>query len=255
MKKVTERFSDRVDDYAKYRPSYPDDLYRFIRQEFLKKGGPKLIADIGSGTGISSVFFLEEGHAVFGVEPNDAMRARSESLLSEYTGYRAVKGKAEGTTLIDGICDLVFCAQSFHWFDVKSALKEFKRILAKNGKVLLVWNDRNTDDSPFSKEYEEFIKRHAIDYESVNHKRIDLKFLKQHIPQKIESREFPNSQELDEEGLMGRVLSSSYMPRKNDEGYTPMAADLKELFTRHSFGGKVTITYTTRLYYFTVNEK
>lgn len=56
MKKNTERFSDRVDNYVKYRPSYTRGFidYLYTNVGFSKDS---LIADIGSGTGILTADF------------------------------------------------------------------------------------------------------------------------------------------------------------------------------------------------------
>ena len=49
MRDPTERFSDRAEAYAKYRPGYPDDMLRFLE---VLVAPPAAVADIGSGTGI-----------------------------------------------------------------------------------------------------------------------------------------------------------------------------------------------------------
>ncbi len=51
-----------------------------------------VVADIGSGTGISSRIFLENGNAVVGVEPNRAMREAATGFLKDYTNFRIVAG-------------------------------------------------------------------------------------------------------------------------------------------------------------------
>jgi ubiquinone/menaquinone biosynthesis C-methylase UbiE len=252
--KNTDRFSDRVTDYAKYRPDYPAELFSFIETELLRSE-TSVIADIGSGTGISSSHFLNDSNSVFAVEPNDAMRLKSEADLGHKKGFNAVKGTAEDTTLKEHSCDLIFCAQAFHWFDPQKALNEFERILKRDGYVALVWNDRNTDDSELSSEYEALINTHSIDYKKVNHKQIDLTFLERVIPYPIRVKEFSNYQLLDEDGVLGRLASSSYMPGREHQNFPSMLDDVKMLFQRHNFGGKVKLTYTTRLFYFTMNEE
>jgi len=48
-----ERFSDRVENYARYRPGYPNEILKLLTDRYDLK--PQMaIADIGSGTGISS---------------------------------------------------------------------------------------------------------------------------------------------------------------------------------------------------------
>lgn len=66
----TARFSDRVSNYAKFRPSYPEEVIGFLQQTIgLQKEWT--IADIGSGTGIFSELLLSNGYKVWGVEPNN----------------------------------------------------------------------------------------------------------------------------------------------------------------------------------------
>ena len=69
----TERFSNRVENYIKYRPGYPQAVLDTLRAE-CGLNEDSMVADIGSGTGILSEMFLENGNTVFAVEPNREMR-------------------------------------------------------------------------------------------------------------------------------------------------------------------------------------
>lgn len=83
MKKSTERFTETVQDYVNYRPSYPEE----VRQVLIEECGltkDKIIADIGSGTGLLSKLFLDYGSIVYGVEPNEAMRGAGKKYLESY---------------------------------------------------------------------------------------------------------------------------------------------------------------------------
>ena len=68
----TERFSDRVHDYVKYRPSYPREVIDLIALDS-NLNEQSLIADVGCGTGIFAKILLESPASVIGVEPNQAM--------------------------------------------------------------------------------------------------------------------------------------------------------------------------------------
>ena len=59
--KTTERFSNRAANYVKYRPGYPPEVLELFRREMSLQPS-SVIADIGSGTGISASFFLENGN-------------------------------------------------------------------------------------------------------------------------------------------------------------------------------------------------
>ncbi|MCY7375874.1 MAG: class I SAM-dependent methyltransferase [Pyrinomonadaceae bacterium] len=73
MANTVERFSNRVENYVKYRPTYPPEILSLFRTE-MNLQTASTIADIGAGTGISAKIFLENGNPVFAVEPNEAMR-------------------------------------------------------------------------------------------------------------------------------------------------------------------------------------
>ncbi len=113
----TQRFSSRVEDYVKYRPSYPKAILALLRRD-CGLTPASAIADIGSGTGLSSKLFLANGNRVYGVEPNPEMREAAERLLAKYPRFTSVAATAEATTLPDVSADFVVAGQAFHWFDV-----------------------------------------------------------------------------------------------------------------------------------------
>ncbi|PYS30033.1 MAG: SAM-dependent methyltransferase, partial [Acidobacteria bacterium] len=120
-----------------------------------------IIADIGSGTGILSELFLKNENQVLGVEPNAPMREAGERLLERYSKFKSIEGAAEATTLLDDSVDFVSAGQAFHWFDQKLARDEFSRILKPSGCVVLIWNERRIDSTPFLRAYEQILFRRA----------------------------------------------------------------------------------------------
>lgn len=113
------RFSSRVDAYVKYRPGYPPGVMALYRGE-MGLTPATVVADVGSGTGISAEPLLKDGNTVYCVEPNADMRAAAERILSAYPGFCSVAGSGEHTGLTEGCVDLVICAQAFHWLDPKN---------------------------------------------------------------------------------------------------------------------------------------
>jgi ubiquinone/menaquinone biosynthesis C-methylase UbiE len=206
-----------------------------------------MIADIGSGTGILSVVFLHNGNTVFGVEPNNEMRIAAEQLLRHYPNFKSVNGTAEATTLPDHSVDLITAGQAFHWFDQEKTKKEFRRIGKPGGSVVLVWNTRRTDTSPFLKAYEELLLRYSNDYQQIDHRNVNEAVLSKFFIS-YARKVFPNSQQFDFEGLKGRLLSSSYVPLSDDERFMPMMAELKNIFDRTQQNGTVTFEYDTEVY-------
>jgi len=246
-----DRFSNRVDNYIRYRPGYPDEVLVFLKQENILEPG-SVIADIGSGTGISAQLFLNE-NVVYGVEPNREMRGAAERLLAGSSNFKSIAATAEATTLTDESVDLIIAGQAFHWFDKQKCREEFKRILKPEGTVALMWNDRRTDSTPFLRSYEDFIKMFATDYLEVNHKNIDKKVFDDFFgKENYRVKSFNNFQYFDLEGLKGRILSSSYMPAEGHKDFDYMMYVLRKIFNRFQENGKVTIEYDTNIYYGTL---
>lgn len=243
----TERFTDRVDNYVKYRPSYPEEVLAFMTTN-LGLTTRQEVVDVGSGTGISSELFLKNGNTVFAVEPNDAMREAAEKRLANYPGFRSVKGRSDATSLADLCADFVIAAQAFHWFEPVATKREFRRILRTGGWTVLVWNDRRTAGDGFSEGYEELLNEFGTDYREVNHRNMNEDkiggFLGAHG-----TRQFPNFQELDFEGLLGRLASSSYAPNVGHPRFVEMRDVLRRLFDRFNRNGLVKVAYDTRIFY------
>lgn len=262
-KDTLHRFSDRVDNYVKYRPHYPVELFDFLESEnILKKNGS--VADIGSGTGISAEPLLKRGYTVYGIEPNKEMREAGEKLLLPLTrgtdvqgtpgGFVSVDATSEATTLPDQSIDTVIAGQAFHWFDRDKTKKEFKRILKPNGYVVLMWNDRRTNSTDFLRVYEDFLQMFGTDYKEVNHKNTqDARVFDAFFENGYEEKSFYNYQDVDFAGLKGRVLSSSYMPNEGHRDYEFMIYTLKKIFMRYQENGKVRLDYDTRIYYGKLN--
>ncbi len=245
--KSTERFSDRVQDYIRYRPHYPRQIVSLLHTEIGLRPS-WTVADIGSGTGFSCELFLEHGNTVYGIEPNKAMRGAAERLLARYSHFKSADGTAEATTLPDKSVDLVIAGQAFHWFDPVRTRAEFLRILRPDGWVVLFWNSRRIDSTPFLKDYEELLLRHGTDYQQVRHDKVSGGLLERFFQGDCRRLVLPNDQILDFEGLKGRLLSSSYTPAEGDPARTRMLENLEDLFQRHASDGVVRMEYDTEIW-------
>jgi SAM-dependent methyltransferase len=241
------RFSDRVEDYVKYRPSYPDASIDWIIEQSGVDPEAK-VADIGSGTGISSKLFLDRGYDVIGVEPNQAMRQAAERLLGGYGRFTSIEGSAEATTLMESSVDLVIAGQAFHWFDRSSFRAECQRILKPGGSVALFWNERLVNATPFLAEYEALLRTFATDYAKVDHRRMDDQVIAGFYGRMPAIASFPNVQSMDFDGLKGRLMSSSYMPDANHARTPEMLSELRRLFDKNTLNGRVDLLYETKVY-------
>jgi SAM-dependent methyltransferase len=245
---ATSRFSDRVENYARYRPGYPPEALQVLKDECGLTAN-HTIADIASGTGIWTRLLLENGNRVFGVEPNAEMRQAGERLLGDFAKFTSVAGTAETTTLDDASVDFVTAAQAAHWFDPKNTRREFARILKPGGWLVLLWNERVTDETAFLRDYEELLLIYGTDYAEVRHERTTDAVNEFFDPAPFHERVFAMYQEFDYAGLEGRLLSSSYAPGPEHPKHAPMLAELRRVFDRHAVVGRVAFDYKTRVYF------
>ena len=245
---ATSRFSDRVENYVRYRPGYPPEVVHALMAE-CGLTPSHVVADIASGTGIWTRMLLENGNAVFGIEPNAEMRGAGERLLAAWPKFASVAGTAEATTLAGQSVDFVTAAQAAHWFDRKRARREFTRILKPGGWLVLLWNERVTDSTQFLRDYEELLLAYGTDYEGVRHERTTSAVNEFFDPAPFQARVFEMRQEFDYSGVEGRLLSSSYAPAPDHPGHAPMLRDLRRIFDISSSAGRVTFEYKTRVYF------
>ena len=241
----TQRFSSRVRNYARCRPSYPPEMVEILRQE-CGLTSESVIADVASGTGIFTRLLLENGNRVYGVEPNEAMRKAGEEYLANYPAFTSIEGTAESTTLPNASVDLVTAAQAAHWFDREKALEEFQRTLKPGGYLALIWNDRRKDATGFDREYEQLLENFGTDYEDVKRRdHASMQFFGA-IPH--QTRILRNFQDFDYVSLEGRLLSSSYTPQPSHPSHDPMLVELRRIFENHQKSGLVRMEYDTKLY-------
>jgi SAM-dependent methyltransferase len=244
----TERFSDRVADYVRYRPTYPAALLDWLRDAHGVTPDWR-VADVGAGTGISCKMFLDAGHSVAAVEPNAAMRQAAVSWLHGYPLFRAVDGRADATTLEDRSVDLVSVAQAFHWFDPAATHREFHRILRPGGLAAIYWNSRRLIETPFLVGYEAILHKYGTDYTSVAERYADEPSMREWFGAGWKgTAEFAHSQLLDFDSLRGRLMSSSYAPQPGHARHDPMIAAVRELFDACQVDGRIGFDYDTRVY-------
>ncbi len=246
----TKRFSDRVENYAKYRPGYPPELYEYLRN-YARLASADVIADLGSGTGLLTQLFLERNHRVYAIEPNDEMRSAAEARLAGQANFVSLNGRAEELPQPDASIDFAVAGQAFHWFDPAATKAELQRVLKPGRQVALIWNRRNTQGSAFQKAYELLLDKYGTDYRQVDQQRTmsDEKIAAFFAPNEFAKTSLPNAQILDKAGLLGRLLSSSYVPSPGEPGYETMLTAIGELFERFHQDGRVTFDYLTTTYH------
>ena len=249
QKDAKERFSRTVVHYIRYRPGYPDALLAYIR-DHLGLLPNAVIADIGSGTGKLTEVFLKNGNTVYAIEPNPDMRRAAEVLLGDHPNIYSIDGSAEATGLPTHVVDFITAGTAFHWFDPERAREEWQRILKPGGWVLLIWNYRANERSPFMRAYEDFLLAYSSDYRKVKESYPDDAVFDRFFGANNWQRVlFDHAQVFDFEGLKGRYLSCSYALPENDSRFHTAMAALQLIFERFQEDGKIIHWYNTVLYF------
>ena len=245
MKDSAERFSDRVNNYARYRPGYPVKILDYLREYNFSENS--VVADVGSGTGLLTELFLKNGNKTYAVEPNAEMRKMAESLLGEYKNFTSINGTAENTVLANNSADFIVVAQAFHWFDTQKALDEFKRVLKNDGVLVLIWNNRKLDTG-FLIEYDDILKKYSKDYAESAHRNLSDEAIEKYFSAGFGKYSTDNFQEFGFTELLGRFSSGSYTPKEGTDEYLDSVKSLEAIFKKHQINNKITFNYDTKVY-------
>lgn len=226
----------------KFRPTYPPAAVDAVLDGLGLPSG-LLAADVGAGTGISARLLADRGCRVIAIEPNRAMRDAAEP--HQRVEWR--DGSAEDLGLHGESIDLVIAAQAFHWFRPTSALAEFARVLRPGGRLALVWNLRDNRDA-FTAGYTAALFRTAIDDAVEKDLQTDslAACALYQTALRLEFEGVPQS--FTAEGLLGRALSSSYVPRSGP-AHATLISDLNALHAAHAdTQGRVQLRYRTEVW-------
>lgn len=243
----TDRFTGLASVYAAGRPTYAKEFVSYLYNTAGLKT-TDIVADIGCGTGKWSAQLLSQGNTVYGVEPNDDMRAQAASLCQKYDAYHLVKGTADATTLADSSIDWVMAAQAFHWFDPLAFRRECLRILKPSGKAALIWNIRD-QSAPVHQDSYAIYKAYCPKFKGFHNGLMhDDSRIQTFFGRPYTFVSFDNPLYYTEETFLQRHLSNSYSLRPEDENYDAFLQALRQLFAKYAIDGRVTMPCQTVAY-------
>lgn len=240
-----QKFSGKADVYAAARPSYPKELFTFLKNKY-HLGAGTVIADIASGTGKFTQPLVQMGCKVYAVEPNDDMRRQAELLLGGYENFISVNGSAEHTGLADHCVDFISAAQAFHWFDPARFAAECKRIIKPNSKVFILYNSRD-EDAEITKRLSGLCQRLCPKFKGFSGG-VKSNNVERFFNGGCERFTFPNDLYYDRDSFVKRMLSSSYAPREGDENYNSFITELNAVFDDFSDNDNLLMPNNAQVY-------
>ena len=222
-------FSAGAAAYEAARPGYPDEAISLLATEVGIGVGTE-VCDLAAGTGKLTRLLLELGAQVTAVEPVDAMRAQAEVAAPSATH---VDGTAEAIPLADASVDVITVAQAFHWFDAPRALTEIARVLRPDGRLAILWNERD-ESTAWVAEMSRVIRWHERTVSRYQHTAWDEVVAASGAFTGLVERVIPWEQPLTRDLLADRVRSISYIAALPSADRERLVSEVVVLVARRS---------------------
>lgn len=152
MTRFHRLFSEGSDKYAKFRPTYPAELY----QRILDYGclNRELAIDVATGTGQAAAELAKSFANVIGVDVSPQQIAnvgllfplmpvklgllQAETIPNVTFQIAAAESLVEDAQITKGSADLITVAQGLHWFDLRAFYGQCRKAL-KPGGTFAAW--------------------------------------------------------------------------------------------------------------------
>lgn len=218
---ATTGFARDPERYHRSRPTYHPGVARRVVDRY----GQGVLVELGAGTGIFTRQLVDLGRHVIAVEPVVTMRTK----LAEAVPEAEVRiGSAESIPLEAEGANTVIASQSFHWFDYRPALDEIHRVLRPGGHLVTVWNvrDESVDWVAAITEVTDRFAGAAPRYRDMAWRRAinsDARF------GSIDEWRVPNPFPTTAEGVVDRVLSTSFIALLTPDKQEAVAEQIREI--------------------------
>ena len=110
--------------------------------DWLLPADPKVVVDLGAGTGLLARALARRVPRVIAVEPDERMAA---VLRARDPAIEVAQGRGEAIPLPDASADGVFISSAWHWMDPEAAVPEIARVLRDNGRFGVIWTSRDRE--------------------------------------------------------------------------------------------------------------
>ncbi len=235
---ATSGFGDG-ERYQLARPDYPFDAITYL-VDSLGIDEDVHVLDLGAGTGIMTGQLMPYCATITAVEPTPGMR---EVLSKRLPTVKVLDGRDVAIPLDDATVDCVVVAQAFHWFDAPVAMEEIHRVLVDGGRLGVLWNERDESVS-WVADLGEAMRWPIYQPYAVGQDFTPVLASGPFV--NIERRNFSHHQILDHEGLLQRVLTTSYIAVMDDEEQRTVMRDVQVVVDQ--LPDTITLPYVTDVY-------
>jgi SAM-dependent methyltransferase len=221
---LVDGFRD-AERYERGRTDYPSQVPALVASGLGLAPGARVL-DLGAGTGMLSLPFLEAGFDVVAVEPLAEMRAALEAAVGP---ERVLDGTAEAIPLEDASVAAVVCGDAFHWFDRDRAPAEMHRVLAPGGGAGIVWRVPRPDrGAPWLGSVAGLMEEVRPPHVAFDEQDRGLAALTAHggFTEPVR-HEIPFERTTDAEGVAAYVASASFVALLPDERRERLLADVR----------------------------
>jgi SAM-dependent methyltransferase len=233
-------FALSADAYERARPDYPAEAIDWLCQE-LQIDPASTVVDLAAGTGKLTRRLRGRAGTLIAVEPIAEMAAKLREVVQ---GVDVREGTAEAMPLPAAFADAVTVGQAFHWFDEERAIAEIHRVLRPRGHLGLMWNHWDLSD-PMQAALDDLVKRYRYETAKERVQRWRAAFAETTLFTPLRERDFRMVQELDADGLVDRIGSTSFVAALPDEERLPFLDEVRALAPSD---GRVLLTYRTGVY-------
>jgi SAM-dependent methyltransferase len=242
---AAEGFAVAGEEYERSRPDYPDEAVDRLVQE-MEITPAAAVLDLGAGTGKLTRMLIPTRARVVAVEPVEGMWQVFRRVLA---GVPVVAATAEALPFAEGSFDGVVVAQAFHWFEGDAALPEIGRVLKPAGRLGLLWNIRD-ESVPWVRRLTEII--HPYEKKAPRERTGTWReaFARSDLFGTLHQRRFQHRQRFDEEGLVVRVASTSFIARLAPGERSRVLEEVRTLARSvQEEQGEIQLPYITDLYW------
>lgn len=240
-------FGAAAEEYERSRPGYPKEAVDTLAGELGIAAGRRVL-ELGGGTGKLTRMLGGTGAGIVSVEPVEPMRRR---FAEELPRVPVLAAMAETLPFGEAAFDAAVAAQAFHWFDGPRALAELHRVLRPGGVLGLMWNIKD-ESVGWVAALTEIIEPYERGAPRARTGAWRKAFSETDLFGELQHRAFSHEQVLDQDGLVTRIASVSFIARlpetERDEvlhRVRQLAETLPDLSGRERFS----LPYVTDVYW------